>query len=449
MAAATAACIFLLSGCVVIQNVTEQQVDGVGPVRVNVTLCSSGDDTACVEQGHPSGGNEGNSGADLGEPPSPVQLLLGFRIPDAYGPPSAVASADHPEVTFTPSPSYAAGLEAQSPSGPGQQWVGFISSTTAMGKGTKAAGTVDAMTVAAAFAVPAGAPPFAYRPVVGVRPPTGGAGPTRPVNCNETATAFGGTVPTTFCINSPSTSVTGGSALGTNRPVTVRGLALTADPAPVKGARGTRVPIPFTAVLTGSNGSAGLFTVAGTTTVPNGVVRGRRLPLSGPGRSPALVRVSVPRTTRPGTYLVNATVTQGAQTRTITRSLVVTGKAAKLKLGTRFGSRLDRRGRSAVTISCPASAEEGCVGSVTLNTASRVVVPAAKAKRRVLRLGKARFRLKGGTKGTLRIKVGRKGRKILRTKGKLRIKATIVTGRGSTAARAGRFYTVRVAKKKR
>ena len=89
------------------------------------------------------------------------------------------------------------------------------------------------------------------------------------------------------------------------------------------------------------------------------------------------------------------------------------------------------------------------MGSVTLNTASRVVVPAAKAKRRVLRLGKARFRLKGGTKGTLRIKVGRKGRKILRTKGKLRIKATIVTGRGSTAARAGRFYTVRVAKKKR
>ena len=183
--------------------------------------------------------------------------------------------------------------------------------------------------------------------------------------------------------------------------------------------------------------------------MPNGVVRGRRLPLAGPGRVPALVRVSVPRSTRPGTYQVNATVTQGAQTRSITRSLVVTGKAAKLKLGTRFGSRLDRRGRSAVTISCPASAEEGCVGSVTLSTASKVAVPAAKAKRRVLRLGKARFRLKAGTKGTLRIKVGRKGRKLLRTKGKLRVKATFVTGRGSTAARANRWYTLRVAKKKR
>ena len=345
MAAATAACIFLLTGCVVIQNVTEQQVDGVGPVRVNVTLCSSGDDTACVEQGHPSGGNEGNSGADLGEPPSPVQLLLGFRIPDAYGPPSAVASADHPEVTFTPSPSYAAGLEAQSPSGPGQQWVGFISSTTAMGKGSQGCRHRRRDDGGRHLRRARRRPAVRLQAGRGGSPSHGGAGPTRPVNCNETATAFGGTVPTTFCINSPSTSVTGGSALGTNRPVTVRGLALTADPAPVKGARGTRVPIPFTAVLTGSNGSAGLFTVAGTTTVPNGVVRGRRLPLSGPGRSPALVRVSVPRTTRPGTYLVNATVTQGAQTRTITRSLVVTGKAAKLKLGTRFGSRLDRRGR--------------------------------------------------------------------------------------------------------
>ncbi len=178
-------------------------------------------------------------------------------------------------------------------------------------------------------------------------------------------------------------------------------------------------------------------------------MRGRQLPLAGPGTVPALVRVSVPRSTRPGTYQVNATVTQGAQTRSITRSLVVTGKAAKVKLGTRFGSRLGRGGRSAVTVSCPASAEEGCVGSVTLNTASRVVVPAAKAKRRVLRLGRARFRLQAGTKGTLRIKVSRKGRKVLRTKGKLRVKATIVTGRGSSAARAGRFYTLRVAKKKR
>jgi len=447
VAAATAACACLLSGCVVIQNVSEQQVDGVGPVRVTVQLCSSGDDAACVEQGHPSGGNEGNAGADQSSPPAPTQLLIGFRIPDAYAAPPAPTSADHPEVTFTASPSYAAGLEAQSPSGPGQQWVGFISSTTGMGNGSKAPGTVDAMTVTAGFAVPAGAPPFNYRPIVGAR--SAGSDPTRAVNCNETVTFNGQSAPTTFCVDSPSTAVTGASALGTNRPVAVRGLALTATPAPVKGARGTRVPVPFTAVLSGNNGSAGLFTVAGTTTVPNGVVRGRRLPLSGPGRSPALVRVSVPRSTRPGTYLVNATVTQGAQTRTITRSLVVTGKAAKLKLGTRFGSRLDRRGRSAVTISCPASAEQGCVGSVTLNTASRVVVPAAKAKRRVLRLGKARFRLKAGTKGTLRIKVGRKGRKILRTKGKLRVKATIVTGRGSTTARAGRFYTLRVAKKKR
>jgi ferric-dicitrate binding protein FerR (iron transport regulator) len=154
----------------------------------------------------------------------------------------------------------------------------------------------------------------------------------------------------------------------------------------------------------------------------------------------------VPRSTRPGTYQVNATVTQGAQTRAITRSLVVTGKAATLNLGTRFGSRLDRRGRSAVTISCPATADGGCVGSVTLNTASKVAVPAAKARRRVLRLGKARFRLKAGTKGTLRIKVGRKGRKLLRAKGKLRVKAAIaVRGQGT----ANRRYTLKVAKKKR
>ena len=49
--------------------------------------------------------------------------------------------------------------------------MGFISSTTAMGTGAKAPGTIDAMTVTANFAVPAGAPTFAYRPVVGARPP--------------------------------------------------------------------------------------------------------------------------------------------------------------------------------------------------------------------------------------------------------------------------------------
>ena len=185
----------------------------------------------------------------------------------------------------------------------------------------------------------------------------------------------------------------------------------------MQGARGTRVPIPFSAVLTGSGGSAGLFTVAGTTTVPNGVVRGRQLPLSGP--APCRAGAGKRAATKPGTYAVNATVTQGAQTRSITRSLVVTGKAAKVKLGTRFGSRLGRAGRSAVTISCPADAADGCVGSVTLNTAGRVAVPAAKAKRRVLRLGKARFRLKAGTKGTLRIKVARKGRRVLRASGQL------------------------------
>ena len=199
-------------------------------------------------------------------------------------------------------------------------------------------------------------------------------------------------------------------------------------------------------MVTGSSGSAGVFTVAGTTTVPGGVVRGRQLPLAGPGTVPALVRVSVPRSTRPGTYQVNATVTQGAQTRSITRSLVVTGKGAKLDLGTRFARRLDRRGRSAVTISCPASAEAGCIGSIRLVTGSKVVVPAAKARRRVLRLGKARFRLRGGTKGTLRIKVARKGRKLVGTKGKLRVKATIaLRGQGT----ANRRYTLRVAKKKR
>ncbi len=157
-ATATAACALLLSGCVVIQNVSEQQVDGIGPVRVNMTLCSSGDDAACVEQGHPTGGNDGNGGPDTGA--NPTQLLVGFRIPDAYAAPSAPTSADHPEVTFTSSPSYAAGLKAQSPSGPGQQWVGFISSTTAMGNGSKAPGTVDAMTVTAGFAVPPGTPPL-------------------------------------------------------------------------------------------------------------------------------------------------------------------------------------------------------------------------------------------------------------------------------------------------
>ena len=157
-------------------------------------------------------------------------------------------------------------------------------------------------------------------------------------------------------------------------------------------------------MLTGTSGSAGLFTVAGTTNVPNGVVHGRQL------RSPArqraaLVRVSVPRSTRPGTY--RSTPPSPRSRRPADHALAG---------GHRDGGQLKRapvhpRGsprRTAVPTSCPASAETACVGTMTRH-GEQGDGAGREGQRRVVRLGRE-LRLKGGTKGTLRIKVARKGR---------------------------------------
>ena len=101
-------------------------------------LCSSGDDAACVEQGT-------RQGATRGTPDLTTRILArpaAGRLPDPrclrrapcidVGGPSRGDLRAQPELRGRPRGAIAPG--------PGQQWVGFISSVTAMGTGTKAAG---------------------------------------------------------------------------------------------------------------------------------------------------------------------------------------------------------------------------------------------------------------------------------------------------------------------
>jgi hypothetical protein len=85
-----------------------------------------------------------------------------------------------------------------------------------------------------------------------------------------------------------------------------------------------------------------------------------------------------------------------------------------------------KNGIASLSLTCPSSNVDSCAGSVTLNTAGKVLVAKRKpkARRRALKLGSSTFSIAPGQTGTIAIKISALGRKALARTGKLRANAT-------------------------
>jgi hypothetical protein len=450
----TASC---LSGCVVIQQISESQT-GVGPVAVTIKFCSSSDDGAamtarpvCRELGNPGDPTvdpTANDGASASTGPLGLnQMLFGFRLPTAATPPAALTINEAPGVSVLPSPSYSAALQALQPAPAGQRWAGYIASGSLTTQAALDAGTdPPSYTLRGAFANTGS--PFRYRPVIGVRNlthPTAG-GPTRPVNCAEVTTNPGPnpgdppvTSPTTTCIDSPSPAAGG---VAPNRTFAARALSVV-NGTPFSVKQGATTKPGFQVSAQGPPGY-GTFALSVNATLPAAAPSITPITLSptGPGRTSTKVAMTVPARTPLGTYTLSVKASSAGQTSTGSRTFTVTdGVAPKPRL--KIARRLDRRGRLAVKVKCPLAESTRCAGSLVATSRARFPSGPRGAPRK-LKLGKASFRVARGKTKTVRLKASPAAAAVLRAARvvKAQIQVTARDAADNSATRRVR-YTAR------
>ena len=106
----------LLSGCVVIASQSSQQLNTIGAVKLNTTVCFSGQ-SGCPEKGNTNVNAQGGG----------YQVLIGYRLPSDTSAPQAFNSTAGQAMSFSRDNSYAAELERLIPAGEEQKWIGYRS----------------------------------------------------------------------------------------------------------------------------------------------------------------------------------------------------------------------------------------------------------------------------------------------------------------------------------
>jgi hypothetical protein len=413
-AAAVVVGAIVLSGCVVIQSDSAQQANVIGnSVIVTTVLCASNTTAAAPCN---SLGNQ----AQAAQAGAVGQLLVGYRIPlGVTAPPTITTSVPSVDengnpisvpLTFTQSPSYAAGLTSLVPPPTNAQWVGYESETqnyTPTGPQT--------VTLAPSFGLPAGfVGPFTWRTVVGFRHKIfAGTAVTCPAPFP--GVSYPSPVLTTLpsvCIDSPDLATINGapSSLATGD------LAIT-PPATPKVAAGSKVSLAFVAVLTGGNPAAGGFSTAVSTTIP-GVTLGATPATFVPAansQTPLAVSFTVPASTPPGTYDVTLSASVAGQTRgPATAHITVTAgtktaaagvNAAKLKSVLKTTTlKVAKKTGISLTLTLSRKSAISLVGAQTKPKVSVTVKKTLKAGKKTVVLiksakfhkGKVRITFKGG-----------------------------------------------------
>lgn len=305
---ALAAMATAMTGCVVIQSQSGQQLNTIGdPIQLTTTACFSG------QTGCPDLGNSGQA-ATRG-----FQILLGYRIPAAADAPQSITTVAGQPLTFNSDPSYASELERLAPTGPNQQWVGYRTANIAS---TPSSPT---FTVSPTFDRPEpenGAPlgPFDYRVVTGARQ-TPSPNPDVPVACGSSLTD---TSNASICVDSPQVS-----DVATNLEQPNRDLGVLDDSVPVQVNQGDVARLPFLLAYFGDGANAPTFTLSASTDVA-GTSATLGAPTITPNAGPNRVNVgvSVPLNTAPGDYDVTLTASlPNGQTRSSTHELHVNATA--------------------------------------------------------------------------------------------------------------------------
>ncbi len=315
LAAAAAA---VLSGCVVVKNVTSAQAGVIGDVQITATVCASGTPTICPEPANnPAGG-----GADRD-----VQLLIGYRVSAGATAPASLRFDGDPGSgpLLTPHAGYTAELQRLVPAPAGEQWFGYASTLLAHRPGVSPASGV----VSAGFALPedpAGlfAGPFRYRVVVGGRLIDATHPITAPVACGDDVDgpSSAGSDGQTVCIDSPSVPIA-----VTSQTLTTRDLALVSGDAPAPVPPAGTVSAPFTLQLAGPSSGSLLVGLSATTPIAGAVpvVSPATLTPTANSTTPVTVSVALPAGTAPGAYPLVLTANVGGETRVAGSVIVVAG----------------------------------------------------------------------------------------------------------------------------
>lgn len=280
-----------LAGCVQISAENHSQLNTVGSVRLDTTVCTSGT-TGCVDTSKT--GNASGTGN--------TQMMVAYRVPTAAVAPATILSLDT-VVTLSQNAQYAAEMQRLFPAPAGQKWVGYLGSTQTF---STAAG-VQSFDVQPEFQLGQGAngtpfqSPFTYRTVVGLRSVAAGFPSNRPVVCETLTTDTRSADLSTTCFDSPNVAT-----IGTNLSQDTLDLGVAAGAA-ATGSVGGTVPVAFTLNYSGTSTTTANFSISGASTLPGAIVAPSLGNLQPPTNSstPVFANVTIPGGAAAGTYSVS------------------------------------------------------------------------------------------------------------------------------------------------
>jgi hypothetical protein len=417
----------ILAGCVTINSQSVNQPNGVGPVQISTVI-----DICNVNLGTPP--PKCSADTDAG------QLLLGYRLPNGTTTPeSFVGSTSTQSVTFARSTSYRNQLESLLPSGPGEQWFGYIANPVFAPEGD------DTLMTASPQFVPPSADPttFTYRTVLGARHLDGTHLVGDAVNCN--GNAFTGSATTqTQCINDPASA----GVVNTDQSLQTNEVQLSAG-SPPSVYPGDTASVPFDLKLLGPASPLAAFALSATTGLAGATASpGAANQALNPGDNAQSVKVPVPLNAAPGGYGAVLTALNGPQSRSATGSFTVLA-LPKAPLPT-FKSKTATLSKSNASFGLICAGGNGvidpCNGTLDVFSAKPV---AAKAKKKTLKFGSGKFNIAVGSSGKVKIKLSKKGLAYLKKHGKAKVSLVVtdVNRAGSTNV-AKSSGTLKNAKKK-
>jgi hypothetical protein len=394
----------ILAGCVTIGSQTVNQPNGVGPVQIKTVI-----DICQINLGTPPPACTADTDAG--------QLLLGYRVPNGTTTPeSFVGSTPTQSVTFARSTSYTNQLEALLPSGPGEQWLGYIANPV-----FAPAGDHTLMTVSPQFVPPSADPTtFTYRSVVGARHLDGTHLVGAAVNCD--GNAFAGSATTlTQCITDPASA----GVVNTDQSIQTNEVQASAG-SPPSVYPGDTASVPFDLKLLGPASSVATFALSATTNLAGATASpGAANQALNPGDNAQSVKVPVPLNAAAGTYSAGLTALNGAQSRSATGSFNVLALPNAPLPAFKGKTVTVSKGSASFGLVCAGGSGviDPCNG--TLDVVSSKPVAAKKAKKKVLKFGSGKFNLAIGSSGKVKIKLTKKGLAYLKKHGKAKVTLTI------------------------
>jgi hypothetical protein len=417
-----------LAGCVTIGSQTVNQPNGIGPVQISTVI-----DICNVNLGTPPPDCTADSEAG--------QLLLGYRVPNGTTTPESFPGSTGTQgVTFSRSTSYTSQLEALLPSGPSEEWFGYIANPV-----FAPAGNHTLLTVNPQFTPPNPDPTtFSYRTVVGARHLDSTHHVGDVVDCD--GNAFAGSLSTlTQCITDPPSA----GQVNTDQQLQTNELQLSAG-SPPSVYPGDTATVPFDLKLLGPASPLASFALSAATALPGGsAAPGAANQALSPGDNAQSVKVPVPLNASPGSYGVTLTAANGPQSRSAAGSFNVLAVPVAPLPSFKSKSVTVSKGSVSFGLICAggAGAIDPCNGTLTVASAKPVI---AKKKKATLKFGSAKFNLPVGASGKVKVKLTRKALAYLKKHGKAKVSLTIADVNRAGAANVTKTTgTIKNAKKKR